>query len=251
MAEPVPGTEGTPNPSGGDETPQNEPYIAFNTKEEFGKQQSKVFSKGYNEAQSSVIGKLTAELGVDADNVDTLIQALKSANQPAPLGEGDDANEIAQIKELLANAKAENEAIKGEFDSFKLSSRISSEATSALAELDGEMTISKDDVMALFKGNYDIVTEGNNLIVSQNGQKVLNDAGDSVTMAEQLKSFVENKGFISSTAEGTGGSGGSASTKVDKPSKSEWGKLIRSSSPSANDLAAQMYEKALQVGWAE
>tara|TARA_R100001509_G_scaffold5736_1_gene3423 strand:+ start:126 stop:869 length:744 start_codon:yes stop_codon:yes gene_type:complete len=211
----------------------------------------KFFRGAYNEGKSKVerdmISKFSEILGNDVNTLDDAFSLLSNKMQPVQ----SDAGEEDKLRELLQQAQVEAEAAKEQLALSQMETKIGSEFQGAFnaLEQDNELTLKKNYIEQLFYNEYEIEESNGQFYATKNGVPDLDAQGNRKSVGNSLVEFA--KQFAKPKKVGTGGAtGGTPST--DRPSRAEFQKLVRSSSPADRSKAEQLYAAKKQAGgWAE
>ena len=211
----------------------------------------KFFRGAYNEGKGKVerdmISKFSEILGSDVNTLDDAFSLLSNKMQPVQ----SDAGEEDKLRELLQKAQIEAEAAKEQLALSQMETKIGSEFQGAFnaLEQDNELTLKKNYIEQLFYNEYEIEESNGQFYATKNGVPDLDAQGNRKSVGNSLVEFA--KQFAKPKKVGAGGAtGGTPST--DRPSRAEFQKLIRSSSPAARSKAEQLYVAMMQAGgWAE
>jgi hypothetical protein len=211
----------------------------------------KFFRGAYNEGKGKVerdmISKFSEILGNDVNTLDDAFSLLSNKMQPVQ----SDAGEEDKLRELLQKAQLEAEAAKEQLALSQMETRIGSEFQGAFnaLEQDNELTLKKNYIEQLFYNEYEIEESNGQFYATKNGVPDLDAQGNRKSVGNSLVEFA--KQFAKPKKVGAGGAtGGTPST--DRPSRAEFQKLIRSSSPADRKRAEQLYVASKQAGgWAE
>jgi hypothetical protein len=211
----------------------------------------KFFRGAYNEGKGKVerdmISKFSEILGNDVNTLDDAFSLLSNKMQPVQ----SDAGEEDKLRELLQKAQLEAEAAKEQLALSQMETRIGSEFQGAFnaLEQDNELTLKKNYIEQLFYNEYEIEESNGQFYATKNGVPDLDAQGNRKSVGNSLVEFA--KQFAKPKKVGAGGAtGGTPST--ERPSRAEFQKLIRSSSPADRKRAEQLYIASRQAGgWAE
>ena len=211
----------------------------------------KFFRGAYNEGKGKVerdmISKFSEILGSDVNTLDDAFSLLSNKMQPVQ----SDAGEEDKLRELLQKAQLEAEAAKEQLALSQMETKIGSEFQGAFnaLEQDNELTLKKNYIEQLFNNEYEIEESNGQFYATKNGVPDLDAQGNRKSVGNSLVEFA--KQFAKPKKVGAGGAtGGTPST--DRPSRAEFQKLIRSSSPADRSKAEQLYVAMKQAGgWAE
>ena len=211
----------------------------------------KFFRGAYNEGKGKVerdmISKFSEILGNDVNTLDDAFSLLSNKMQPVQ----SDAGEEDKLRELLQKAQLEAEAAKEQLALSQMETKIGSEFQGAFnaLEQDNELTLKKNYIEQLFYNEYEIEESNGQFYATKNGIPDLDAQGNRKSVGNSLVEFA--KQFAKPKKVGAGGAtGGTPST--DRPSRAEFQKLIRSSSPADRSKAEQLYVAMKQAGgWAE
>ena len=211
----------------------------------------KFFRGAYNEGKGKVerdmISKFSEILGSDVNTLDDAFSLLSNKMQPVQ----SDAGEEDKLRELLQKAQLEAEAAKEQLALSQMETKIGSEFQGAFnaLEQDNELTLKKNYIEQLFYNEYEIEESNGQFYATKNGVPDLDAQGNRKSVGNSLVEFA--KQFAKPKKVGAGGAtGGTPST--DRPSRAEFQKLIRSSSPADRSKAEQLYVAMKQAGgWAE
>lgn len=237
-----------------EQTSQSEqPYRVFSTEQEYKDAQDKFFKGAYNEgkskAQRDVLSAFSDMFGEPIESLEDVTKKVQGYVQPKKEQE----SEAEELRRLLQEQKEALEQAKEEAYFVKMEANIGNQFASALSDLskEGDLSLKQDYVEQLFYNEYEIDEQNGQYFVAKDGVPVLDESGNRQSVANAFKSFIKSNGFIKPTKKGVGTNTGAVDVTGDKPSRSEWRKLIRSNSPDAQERVAQMYSMAQQVGWAE
>lgn len=211
----------------------------------------KFFRGAYNEGKGKVerdmISKFSEIFGNDVNTLDDAFSLLSNKMQPVQ----SDAGEEDKLRELLQKAQLEAEAAKEQLALSQMETKIGSEFQGAFnaLEQDNELTLKKNYIEQLFYNEYEIEESNGQFYATKNGVPDLDAQGNRKSVGNSLVEFA--KQFAKPKKVGAGGAtGGTPST--DRPSRAEFQKLIRSSSPADRSKAEQLYVAMKQAGgWAE
>ena len=211
----------------------------------------KFFRGAYNEGKGKVerdmISKFSEILGSDVNTLDDAFSLLSNKMQPVQ----SDAGEEDKLRELLQKAQLEAETAKEQLALSQMETKIGSEFQGAFnaLEQDNELTLKKNYIEQLFYNEYEIEESNGQFYATKNGVPDLDAQGNRKSVGNSLVEFA--KQFAKPKKVGAGGAtGGTPST--DRPSRAEFQKLIRSSSPADRSKAEQLYVAMKQAGgWAE
>lgn len=213
---------------------------------------SKLYSRAYNEgktkAEKDLVSKFRSFGIEDAQSVDEgltrLSEILGSTKKQK------ETNEVEQLRAMLEEATKKAEETELEYKSYVQQNKIESELNRALGELEGQLLINQDHLKNLFYLEYEIEENGGSYFASRGDVPILDEKGANKPLGEVLKDFVKQNKYTSSIPRGTGGSTGVSSSGT-KPSRAEFNSLITSKSKDAASKAAEMWNLAKKVGWAE
>ena len=235
---------GTPESTSEETTSQN-----VQQQPEFDK--DKFFRGAYNEGKSKVerdvISKFSEILGDDVNNLDDAFSLLSNKMQPVQ----EDKGEAAKLREMLQQFQQEAEAAKEQLALNQMESRIGSEFQSAFSSLeqDNELTLKKNYIEQLFYNEYEIEESNGQFYATRNGVPDLDAQGNRKSVGNSLVEFA--KQFAKPKKVGAGGATGGTPSS-ERPSRAEFQKLVRSSSPSDRSKAEKLYADMKQAGgWAE
>ena len=235
---------GTPESTSEETTSQN-----VQQQPEFDK--DKFFRGAYNEGKSKVerdvISKFSEILGDDVNNLDDAFSLLSNKMQPVQ----EDKGEAAKLREMLQQFQQEAEATKEQLALNQMESRIGSEFQSAFSSLeqDNELTLKKNYIEQLFYNEYEIEESNGQFYATRNGVPDLDAQGNRKSVGNSLVEFA--KQFAKPKKVGAGGATGGTPSS-ERPSRAEFQKLVRSSSPSDRSKAEKLYADMKQAGgWAE
>ena len=210
---------------------------------------SKIFSKGYNEgkskAEKDVLTKF-GSLGIEnAESLDDVINHLSQALKPKKNDEG----EVEQLRKMLEEANAKAEEARNNYEIFRQETLLESQLDGALNSVksEGPLSIKEDHLKNLFYMEYEVEEQDGSFYASRNGIPMLDQEGNRKPLSTVLRDFVRENNYIRPAATGTGGSSGNGISS-DKPSRSEFNKLIQSKSADAQRRAAELYTQYKQVG---
>ena len=211
----------------------------------------KFFRGAYNEGKGKVerdmISKFSEILGSDVNTLDDAFSLLSNKMQPVQ----SDAGEEDKLRELLQKAQLEAETAKEQLSLSQMETKIGSEFQGAFnaLEQDNELTLKKNYIEQLFYNEYEIEESNGQFYATKNGVPDLDAQGNRKSVGNSLVEFA--KQFAKPKKVGAGGAtGGTPST--DRPSRADFQKLIRSSSPADRSKAEQLYVAMKQAGgWAE
>ena len=211
----------------------------------------KFFRGAYNEGKGKVerdmISKFSEILGNDVNTLDDAFSLLSNKMQPVQ----DDKGEADKLRELLQQVQLEAETAKEQLALSQMETKIGSEFQGAFnaLEQDNELTLKKNYIEQLFYNEYEIEESNGQFYATKNGVPDLDAQGNRKSVGNSLVEFA--KQFAKPKKVGAGGAtGGTPST--DRPSRAEFQKLIRSSSPADRSKAEQLYVAMKQAGgWAE
>ena len=211
----------------------------------------KFFRGAYNEGKGKVerdmISKFSEILGSDVNTLDDAFSLLSNKMQPVQ----DDKGEADKLRELLQQVQLEAETAKEQLALSQMETKIGSEFQGAFnaLEQDNELTLKKNYIEQLFYNEYEIEESNGQFYATKNGIPDLDAQGNRKSVGNSLVEFA--KQFAKPKKVGAGGAtGGTPST--DRPSRAEFQKLIRSSSPADRSKAEQLYVAMKQAGgWAE
>lgn len=213
---------------------------------------SKIFSKGYNEgkakAERDLVSKLRS-LGIEAEELDDAFSSLQKTITPKK----EEANEVDALRKMLEEANNKVKETQDQYESFVYESRVESTVDSAINSLKEQASLSlkEDHLKNLFYMEYEIEEHNGQLFASKGETPILDSKGDRKPLSAVISDFAKDNGYMTPKAQGTGGSSGHTQFS-DKPSRSEFNKLIRSKSMDAQSKAAALYSQYKQAGgWAE
>ena len=205
------------------------------------------YNEGKGKVERDVISKFSEILGSDVNTLDDAFSLLSNKMQPVQ----SDAGEEDKLRELLQKAQLEAEAAKEQLALSQMETKIGSEFQGAFnaLEQDNELTLKKNYIEQLFYNEYEIEERNGQFYATKNGVPDLDAQGNRKSVGNSLVEFA--KQFAKPKIVGAGGAtGGTPST--DRPSRAEFQKLIRSSSPADRSKAEQLYVAMKQAGgWAE
>ena len=205
------------------------------------------YNEGKGKVERDVISKFSEILGNDVNTLDDAFSLLSNKMQPVQ----SDAGEEDKLRELLQKAQLEAEAAKEQLALSQMETKIGSEFQGAFnaLEQDNELTLKKNYIEQLFYNEYEIEESNGQFYATKNGVPDLDAQGNRKSVGNSLVEFA--KQFAKPKKVGAGGAtGGTPST--DRPSRAEFQKLIRSSSPADRSKAEQLYVAMKQAGgWAE
>ena len=230
-----------------------EPYKVYTSEDEYKQAQDKFFKGAYNEGKSKVerdvLSKFSSVLGDDVESIDDILERVKGITAP----EKAQKSEVEELRSLLQEQKDALESARQEAQLVRMQSAISNQFSSALTDVakEGELSIKTDYVEQLFYNEYEIDEQNGQYFVLKDGVAVLDDSGNRKSIGNAFKDFIRENKFLVPQKAGVGVTTGATDAQGEKPSRSEWRKLIRSNSPDAQRRVAEMYQAAKQVGWAE
>ena len=205
------------------------------------------YNEGKGKVERDVINKFSEILGNDVNTLDDAFSLLSNKMQPVQ----SDAGEEDKLRELLQKAQLEAEAAKEQLALSQMETKIGSEFQGAFnaLEQDNELTLKKNYIEQLFYNEYEIEESNGQFYATKGGVPDLDAQGNRKSVGNSLIEFA--KQFAKPKKVGTGGAtGGTPST--DRPSRAEFQKLVRSSSPADRSKAEQLYAAMKQAGgWAE
>lgn len=210
---------------------------------------SKIFSKGYNEGKSKAEKDLVSKirsLGIDdVESLDDGISRLAEILQPKK----EQVSEVEQLKKMLEEAHKKAESAEGNFHAFRQEMLLEGQLSQALTDVksEGSLNLKDDHVKNLFYMEYEIEEDGGQFFATKDGMPMLDRDGNRKQLGTVLKEFIRENGYIKPNVVGTGGSTG-AGVFSDKPSRSEFNKLITSKSADAQARAAELYNQYKKVG---
>jgi len=210
---------------------------------------SKIFSKGYNEgkskAEKDVLAKFSS-LGIeDAESLDDVLSRISQVLNPKK----ESTNEVEQLRKMLEEANTRAEEARNNYEVFRQETLLENQLDGALNAIraEGSLTIKEDHLKNLFYMEYEVEEQDGGFYASRNGIPLLDQEGNRKPLSSVLRDFVRENSYLSPAVTGTGGAtGGLASS--DKPSRSEFNKLIQSKSADAQRRAAELYTQYKQVG---
>jgi len=242
------------NTSSGEQNSTNaQPYKVYTSEEEYKQAQDRFFKGAYNEGKSKVerdfLQKFSSVLGDDVSSIDDVIDRFQKINEPQKQKQ----SEVDELRSLLQEQKEALESARNEAQLVRMQANIANQFSSALSEIskEGELSIKSDYVEQLFYNEFEIDEQNGQYYVLRDGVAVLDDSGNRKSVGNAFKDFVRENKFLVPQKSGVGVTTGSANVQGEKPSRSEWRKLIRNNSPDAQQRVAEMYQIAKQVGWAE
>jgi hypothetical protein len=247
----------TPESKTGDETPKNdnnEYYKVYKTEQEYKESQDKFFRNAYNEGKGKQSKDFLSELsglGIEADSLDSAFEVLKGKFSG---GGGDEKpSESEELRNRLNAINEEKEKLANELRSTKISQKKRDGFNEAVKNISdkGELKLDMKSIETLFESEYEVREQDGNLFAFKDDVPLLKDDGSRMSLSESFERFIESKSLITPTKKGVGGRTGSAGFEAEKPKKSEWRELIKSSSASSEKLAAEMYNLSKEVGWAD
>ena len=205
------------------------------------------YNEGKGKVERDVISKFSEILGNDVNTLDDAFSLLSNKMQPVQ----DDKGEADKLRELLQQVQLEAETAKEQLALSQMETKIGSEFQGAFnaLEQDNELTLKKSYIEQLFYNEYEIEESNGQFYATKNGIPDLDAQGNRKSVGNSLVEFA--KQFAKPKKVGAGGAtGGTPST--DRPSRAEFQKLIRSSSPADRSKAEQLYVAMKQAGgWAE
>ena len=205
------------------------------------------YNEGKGKVERDVISKLSEILGNDVNTLDDAFSLLSNKMQPVQ----DDKGEADKLRELLQQVQLEAETAKEQLALSQMETKIGSEFQGAFnaLEQDNELTLKKNYIEQLFYNEYEIEESNGQFYATKNGIPDLDAQGNRKSVGNSLVEFA--KQFAKPKKVGAGGAtGGTPST--DRPSRAEFQKLVRSSSPVDRKKAEQLYgAMKLAGGWAE
>ena len=205
------------------------------------------YNEGKGKVERDVISKFSEILGNDVNTLDDAFSLLSTKMQPVQ----DDKGEADKLRELLQQVQLEAETAKEQLALSQMETKIGSEFQGAFnaLEQDNELTLKKNYIEQLFYNEYEIEESNGQFYATKNGIPDLDAQGNRKSVGNSLVEFA--KQFAKPKKVGAGGAtGGTPST--DRPSRAEFQKLIRSSSPADRSKAEQLYVAMKQAGgWAE
>jgi hypothetical protein len=210
---------------------------------------SKIFSKGYNEgkskAEKDVLAKFSS-LGIEnAQSLDDVINHFSQAMNPKK----EDQSEVEQLRKMLEVANAKAEEAYNNYEVFRQETLLENQLTEAMnsVKAEGSLSIKDDHLKNLFYMEYEVEEQDGSFYASRNGIPMLDQEGNRKSLTTVLRDFVRENNYSRPVATGTGGSSGNG-IGSDKPSRSEFNKLIQSKSADAQRRAAELYSQYKQVG---
>lgn len=210
---------------------------------------SKIFSKGYNEgkskAEKDVLAKFSS-LGIEnAESLDDVINHFSQAMNPKK----EDQSEVEQLRKMLEEANSKAEEARNNYEVFRQETLLESQLDGALNSVksEGSLTIKEDHLKNLFYMEYEVEEQDGGFYASRNGIPMLDQEGNRKPLSSVLRDFVRENSYLRPAVTGTGGSTGSVASS-DKPSRSEFNKLIQSKSADAQRKAAELYAQYKQTG---
>lgn len=246
--------------------PKNEQVFAkigdrtYESEKDFNDWLGKRHSAAYNDGKSKVIKDAKETFGVDIDdyeNPSDFFAAVKDqiakSDKKDDSGEGN--SEVEELKRKLKEAQNEAKDAKNEFNSFKTNQKIEGQMDKAINDIAQnfkKLSVKPDHLKQLFKNENEVVVsdDGDVFVQKPDGTPVLDNEGNRDSVSNVLQRFVKENEYATPLAEGADGGTGSGGTGK-KPSKSEWRKLIQSTSEGSVQKAAEMYQNAKEYGWAE
>ena len=211
----------------------------------------KFFRGAYNEGKSKVekdvVSKFSELLGDNFDSLDDAFSRIQQTLAPKQEEKG----EAEKLRELLQQYQQEAESAKEQLMMTKMESRINSEFQSAFGALqqDNELTLRQDYIEQLFYNEFEIEESNGQFYAVKDGVPDLDEQGNRKSVANSLVEFA--KQFAKPKKVGAGGATGGTPSS-ERPSRAEFQKLIRSSSPVDRKKAEQLYVAMKQAGgWAE
>ena len=205
------------------------------------------YNEGKGKVERDVISKISEILGDDVNTLDDAFSLLSNKMQPVQ----EDKGEADKLRELLQQYQEQAEAAKEQLALNQMENRIGSEFNSAFSALeqDNELTLKKNYIEQLFYNEYEIEESNGQFYATKGGVPDLDAQGNRKSVGNSLIEFA--KQFAKPKKVGAGGAtGGTPST--DRPSRAEFQKLVRSSSPADRSKAEQLYAAMKQAGgWAE
>lgn len=232
----------------------NEPFKVFSSRDEWSEHQDGFYRKAYNEGKSKVekdvFNTFKDKLGVDAESLDDLVSAI---NPPKKQESGKADGEVEELRNKLQDFQSKYEQTQNELEQTKLNQMVSSQTNDAFSQVanDGKLKLDKDSIETLFKSNREIVEQDGQVYAFKDGKPELDDQGNRKTLSKSMVDFMKEKGLLEPNKQGTGGGTGGATTG-DKPSKSEWRELVRSSEHDKQLKAEELYAQYKKAGgWSE
>lgn len=232
-----------PNSPQGEETPQTEYYKAF-TKDEYRDHQDKFYRGAYNEGKNKAFKDLTNELGIEAESFDDLLGKLKQPKQESKKSQG----EVEELRDMVQKYQTEAQEYRSMLDEQRRTARIETAASKAFSALDGDLTIGADDVLSLYFANNSVVEDNGSFYTEIDGKPELDENGNRKSLENSILDFVQSKGFVKSSAQGTGGATGGGAP-MTKPKRSDYQAALRSKNNALADKIWGMRKKA--GGWAD
>lgn len=228
---------------------QQEQVAAPETQQQPEVDTSKIFSKGYNEGKTKAERDLLAKfssLGIEnAQSFDDVINHISGVLNPKK----EDGSEIEQLRKMLEDANRKAEEAQNNYEIFRQETLLETQLDGALNALraEGSLTIKEDHLKNLFYMEYEVEEQDGGFYASRNGIPLLDQQGNRKPLQAVLRDFVRENNYVRPAVTGTGGSTGSGASS-DKPSRSEFNKLIQSKSADAQRRAAELYSQFKQVG---
>lgn len=213
---------------------------------------SKIFSKGYNEGKAKAERDLVAKFrsfGIESEALDDAFSMLQEKVTPKKEQEG----EIEQLKRMLEEANSKAQQTQDQYESFLYETRVESTIEQAIGALKSEGTLSlkEEHLKNLFYSEYEIEEHEGKFFASKGNTPVLDNQGNRKSLGTVLSEFAKENKYLMPSAQGTGGSSGHTQFG-DKPSRSEFNRLIKSKGLDAQNRAAELYAQYKKAGgWAE
>lgn len=213
---------------------------------------SKIFSKGYNEGKAKAERDLMAKFrsfGIEAEALDDAFGTLEQKITPKKEQEG----EIEQLRRMLEEANNKAQQSQDQYEAFMYETRVESTLEQAIGALKGEGTLSlkEEHLKSLFYSEYEIEEHDGKFFASKGNTPVLDNQGNRKPLSTVMSEFAKENKYLMPSAQGTGGSSGHTQFG-DKPSRSEFNRLIKSKSADAQNKAADLYAQYKKAGgWAE
>ena len=216
---------------------------------------TKFYTNAYNDGKSKALKDLKG-LGIESESYDEALEFLKNRlTTPAPSDEPTtDPNELELLRNKLAEATKRAEEVSQQFDSYKTTSSKKEEYNTAFSSInDVDLVLDQKAIEILFETEYNVEMDNGAFVVKgKNGIPEIDDSGNRKSLPQAIKDFVVKKGYATPKAQGVGGSVSPVGTTiVTKPSRTEFNKLVQSSSAKDHSKAAELRERAKKVGWSE
>jgi len=227
------------------------PFKVFETEEDFNDFKSKNIRFGYNQHKDSFLKSIGKELGKDFDSVESLVSEFSELNEKISEGISDPTAtpEYKALQDKLSQERKAKEDAISKATEIDNRYKFDSSWGEAVADLTktGEFTIPQDKVKQLFNLDHEVSFENGKAVVKdKNGMIITDKDSNPIALNEAVAEY--SKGFIKTTAQGSGGGSGDGFT-TEKPSFADFKNATKAG---RYGLMDELQGKAKEAGgWAE